>query len=261
VLESPLVFERGRYAVDFADLEAKLADPKTTLMLLCNPQNPAGIIWNRETLAHIGRLCREHGVVVVADEIHCDLTDPGCAYVPFTSVSDADARNSIACVSPTKTFNIAGVKTAALVVPDADLRARVSNGLDIDELGEPNAFAITAAIAAYDGGAAWLDELRAYIYANKQAVAAFLEREVPQVHLVPSQATYLLWLDCSAVTHDSRDLERFLRQRAGLFISQGRIYGSCGDCFMRMNIACPRSMLDDGLGRLKMGIAAYLSTY
>lgn len=197
VLESPLRYDGETYQIDFDDLESKLSDPQTTLMILCNPHNPAGIVWDASTLKRIGELCETHHVVVVSDEIHCDLTDPNCHYVPFASVSDACRENSITCMAPTKAFNLAGLQTAAVSVPNKLLRHKVWRGFNTDEVAEPNAFAVEATVAAFTKGEAWLDALRAYIYQNKRFVASYIEREIPDVKLVPSQATYLLWLDCS----------------------------------------------------------------
>lgn len=258
VLACPLHFDGEGYSIDFEELEQKLADPQTTLMLLCNPHNPIGKIWDRETLAVIGTLCRRHHVTVVADEIHCDLTAPGRNYVPFASVS-ADCRdNSITCLAPTKAFNIAGLQTAAVSVPDPTLRHKVWRGLNTDEVAEPNAFAVTAAIAAFTKGAPWLSELRAYIAENRRVTTAFVEKEIPQIHVVGGDATYLLWLCCNRLQTDSATLAAFIRKKTGLYLSAGRAYGGDGDAFLRMNIACPRAILEDGLGRLKKGIDAFI---
>lgn len=256
VLESPLVYEGGEYHIDFDDLERCLADPQTTLMILCNPHNPIGKIWDRETLRRIGELCARHHVTVIADEIHCDLTAPGREYVPFASVSEKCRRISISCMAPTKTFNIAGLQTAAVMVPDPQLRHRVWRGLNTDEVAEPNVFAVEAAVAAFEHGADWLDELRAYIQGNRETVASYLRESIPALHLVPSEATYLLWIDCSAVTQDSAALADFIRRETGLFLSNGRQYGGSGRTFLRMNIACPRTTLLDGLDRLRRAIEA-----
>lgn len=257
VLESPLRYDDGRYGMDFADLEAKLADPQTTLMLLCNPHNPVGKLWDRETLARVGELCRKHGVTVLSDEIHCDLTDPGCEYVPFASVSPACAENSITCVAPTKTFNLAGLQTSAVVVPDPRLRHKVWRALNTDEVGEPNCFAAEAAAAAFTLGGAWLDQLRAYLADNKALVRECVARRLPQIRVTPSQATYLLWLDCGAVTRHSDALAAFIRRETGLYLSAGTAYGGNGDRFLRLNTACPRVLLRDGLERLVRAIPAY----
>lgn len=254
VLEVPLAFDGTRYEMDFGALERALADPQTTLMLLCNPQNPAGRIWQREELARVGELCRKHHVTVLSDEIHCDLTDPGKEYVPFASVSEDCRENSITCLAPTKSFNIAGLQTSAISVPNEALRHRVNRAINTDEVAEPNAFAIEAAIAAFTEGGEWLDALRDYLYQNKLLARAFLERELSAVKLVPSEATYLLWLDCRALGKESVRLAAELRRRTGLYLSAGSAYGKGGEGFLRMNIACPKATLTDGLARLKAGI-------
>lgn len=251
VIESPLVYDGENYEVDFEDLEQKLADPQTTLMLLCNPHNPVGKIWTREELAKIGELCAAHHVVVLSDEIHCDLLDPGYEYIPFASVSEVCADNSITCITPTKTFNIAGLQTAAIVVPEPNLRHKVNRAINTDEVAEPNVFAVTAAIAAFKEGGAWLDELRAYIAENKKTVMEFVKKELPDIHVVPSHATYLLWLDCSKVTEDGTELCKDIRRKTGLYLSAGIAYGNCGRQFLRMNLACSRARVEDGLDRLK----------
>lgn len=255
VLESPLVYEDGGYRMDFDDLESKLADSRTTLMILCNPQNPGGIIWSREDLSRVGELCHKYGVTVLSDEIHCDITDPGVSYVPFASVSDICRDISITAMAPTKAFNIAGLQSAAAMVPNADLRSKVRRALNTDEVAEPNAFAIEAAVAAFGSGGPWLDELRMYIYENKQTVLRFVEENIPALRVVPSQATYLLWLDCGAFTSDSKALAADIRRKTGLFLSNGLQYGESGRRFLRMNIACPRTLLLDGLTRLAKALS------
>ena len=257
VQESPLVYENGRYSIDFERLEKDLANPQTSLMILCNPHNPVGKLWDRETLERIGGLCWKHRVVVLSDEIHCDLTDPGKEYIPFAAVSGRCRENSVTCIAPTKCFNIAGLQTAAVSVPDPFLRHKVWRGLNTDEVAEGNAFAMEAAIAAFDHGGPWLDELREYIFANKQAVQEFLTAELPQIRLVPSEATYLLWLDCGALTEDASPLADLIRARTGLFLSKGAPYGAAGKRFLRMNIACPRTRLLDGLERLRAGVLTW----
>ena len=256
-LQSPLVYDGEGYQMDLEDLGRKLADPQTTMMILCNPQNPAGKIWDRETLAKVGELCHKHHVIVISDEIHCDITEPGISYVPFASVSELCRQNSITCIAPTKTFNLAGLQTAAVSVPNEVLRHKVWRGLNTDEVAEPNAFAIGAAVAAYTKGEPWLEELRGYIWENRRLAGEFLRENVPQVKAVPSQATYLLWLDCRKVTRNDRELCRHLRKQAGLYLSEGNAYGKAGEGFLRMNLACPGSMLQEGLERLQKGVESF----
>lgn len=257
VLESPLVYDGREYSIDFEDLEKKLADPQTTMMFLCNPHNPVGKIWDRETLALIGELCARHHVLVLSDEIHCDLTDPGCEYVPFASVSEVCRKNSITCIAPTKTFNLAGLQTAAVMVPDPVLRHKLERGLNTDEVAEPNAFAVGGAVAAFNQGEEWLEELRVYLADNKRLVRSFMEERLPEIKVVPSQATYLLWLDCSRVTEDAGELAKFIRQDSGLYLTEGQEYGACGKQFIRLNPACPSMRLLDGLERLERSVKAY----
>lgn len=197
MLENPLKYDGEEYHVDFGDLEQKLSDPQTTLMILCNPHNPVGKIWDKETLEQIGTLAAKHHVTIIADEIHCDLTTPGCEYIPFASVSEECRENSITCIAPTKAFNLAGLQTAAVMVPNRNLRHKVWRALNTDEIAEPNAFAVDAAIAAYTEGADWLDDLCVYLEENKQTVRDYIAEQIPQLKVVPSQATYLLWLDCT----------------------------------------------------------------
>ena len=253
VLECPLEDKNGEYSINWTSLEEKLSDPQTTLMLLCNPHNPIGKIWDRETLAKIGELAYDNGVVVLSDEIHCDITDPDRSYVPFALVSEKCAQNSIICVAPTKAFNLAGLQNSAAIVPDPQLRHKVWRGLNTDECGEPNAFAVQAAVAAFNHGGEWLDELRQYLYENKQIVKSFLAENLSQISLVPSEATYLLWLDCSALNMDSKELAKHIRKSTGLYLSNGVQFGN-GEQFLRMNIACPKAVLADGLNRLKKAV-------
>ena len=256
VLESRLRWDNGQYRIDFEDLEEKFKNPQTTMMILCNPHNPIGKIWDRETLERVGELAYKHHVLVLSDEIHCDLTDPGHEYIPFASVSEMCRKNSITCIAPTKTFNLAGLQTAAVVVPDENLRHKVNRGLNTDEVAEPNVFAITAAVAAFTKGEAWLEELRSYLKANKDYVREYLALEIPEITAVPSDATYLLWLDCRKLIGDSTMLCRFIRSDSGLYLSDGKDYGN-GQSHLRMNVACPREQLREGLARLKKSVAAY----
>ena len=257
VMESPLQYKDGQYEIDFEDLEQKLSDPQVSLMILCNPHNPVGKIWNRNTLARIGEMCRKHHVVVLSDEIHCDLTDPGTEYVPFASVSEACRDNSITCIAPTKAFNLAGIQTAAVMIPNPALRHKVWRALNTDEAAEPNVFAVEAAVAAFTKGAAWLDELRAYISENKKRTAEFVRENIPRINAVASSATYLVWLDCSRMAGCADEAAQHIRRTTGLYLSEGSQYGSCGENFLRLNAACPRSVLEDGLARLREGVLSY----
>ena len=255
VLENPLTYRDGKYGMDFEDLEKKLQDARTTMLILCNPQNPVGKIWSREELARVGSLCRRHQVLVVSDEIHCDLTAPGKGYVPFASVDETCRMNSITAIAPTKAFNIAGMHSAAVFVPEEGFRQRMDKAVRRDEAADPGAFSMDAAVAAFSNeGWEWLVSLRDYIEENKKAVYAFIQKELPDVYAVPQDATYLMWLDISRYSEDSGELQRFLRKSTGLYVNPGTIYGEDGKHFLRLNVACPRALLDDGLDRLRNGL-------
>ena len=251
VLESPLVYDGNSYSIDFADLEQKLSDPQTTLMILCNPHNPVGRIWSREELAHVGALCKKHHVTVISDEIHCDLTMPGKGYLPFAAVDDTCRDISLTCVAPTKAFNIAGLHTSAVFAADPVLRHKAWRALNTDEVAEPNTFAAPAAVAAFTQGGDWLDEARAYIWENRRFVENFCRRELPEIRVVPGEATYLLWVDVSDLTDNVKDFTDRLRAETGLYVTPGTAYGAAGEGFFRWNMACPRSTVADAVERLK----------
>lgn len=256
VLENKLKLDGQEYSIDFEDLEEKLSHPQTTLMILCNPHNPIGKIWNKETLERIGELGEKHHVLIVSDEIHCDLTKPGSSYIPFASVSEACRRNSITCLAPTKAFNLAGLQTAAVLIPNETIRHKVNRGLNTDEVAEPNVFAVNAAVAAFEQGEQWLDALREYLWENRRFAEEYIQSEIPDIKLLPADATYLLWLDCRSLIGSSTEFCDFIRKETGLYLSDGNGYRN-GEGFLRMNIACPKSVVQDGLMRLKKSIPAY----
>lgn len=245
---------RPFYSIDWNAFEAGLADPQTTLLIFCNPHNPTGRIWDAETIARVGALCKKHGVTVLSDEIHCDIADPGVGYVPFASVNEVNRDISVTCLAPTKTFNLAGMHTAAVMAANPFLRHKMWRGLNTDEVGEGGTFAFTAAIAAFTEGGAWLDQLNVRIRANKDRVDEFLEAELPGIRSVPSEATYLMWIDVGEITEDSGAFCDFLRAETGLFVCPGTWYHGDGRRFFRLNVACPPVMLEDGLARLKTGV-------
>ena len=253
VLENELIYENGEYRIDFDDLDEKLSRVK--LMILCNPHNPVGKIWSKDDLARIGELCKKHDVILISDEIHCDLTDPGVNYNPFETSFDYD--NTITCLSPSKSFNIAGFQSSVVHTKNRDLLEKIKTQMHIDNSDSCNVFATVAVIAAYRDSEEWLEELREVLYENKQIVKEFLESELPIIKLVDCDATYLLWLDCSCLNVSSKVLSEFLRNNQGLFLSAGIDFGLNGDDFLRMNIACPKELLIQGLYKLKGGIISF----
>lgn len=257
VLESPLQFEDGKYQIDFKDLEEKLANPQTTLLILCNPHNPVGVIWEKDELSRIGELCKQYNVTVISDEIHCDLTKPGREYTPFASVSETCKQISVTCLSPTKAFNLAGLQTAAVCVPNPVLRHKVWRGLNTDEVAEPNAFAVVATETAFKEGEPWLVQLREYLFENRKIAKEFIQEYIPNIQLIEAEATYLLWLDCREICHSSEKLVDSINEETGLYLCPGIEYGQAGEGFLRMNIACPRSLLMEGLDRLAKAVQGF----
>lgn len=249
--ESPLVYRDNTYTIDFDDLERKAADPAVKLMLLCNPHNPAGRVWTPAELHRIGELCLRHDVVVVADEIHCELVMPGFRYTPFASLSEEFARRSVTCASPSKAFNLAGVQVANIFAADAGLRERIARSLEINETGMISPFAIEALTAAYTDGAEWLDALNGYLWENYLFLRDYFARHLPQFPVLPLEGTYLVWADCRAAGLSSDTLTRRLLDEGRLHVNSGSMYGAAGEGFIRLNIACPRKLLAEGLDRLK----------
>ena len=254
VIENELIYEDGAYKIDFDDLDEKLS--KVKMMILCNPHNPVGKIWSKEDLDRILELCKKNDVILVSDEIHCDLTDPELKYNPC-----AADDNVIRCLSPSKSFNVAGFQSSIVHTTNSELLDKIKAQMHIDNSDSCNVFATSAVIAAYNGSEEWLEELKQVLYENKQAVKKYLDEELPIVKLVECDATYLLWIDCSALGVHSEVLCEFLRTNQGLFLSPGHQFGENGKNFLRMNIACPRELLLDGLARLKAGIIAFIKVY
>lgn len=247
-LECPLRYEGGEYSIDFASLEKTLSDHLSTMLILCNPHNPTGNVWSQAELKKVSTLCEKHGVTVLSDEIHCDIVQ-GKKYTPFAL---ATGGKGITCISASKAFNMAGLQSAAVVVPDPILRNKVVRGLNSDEVAEPNCFAVAATEAALNSGEEWLDALNNYIAENKRIAS----KELAKMGLTAtkSNATYLVWIDCSALNMRSDELAAFIRAKTGLYLSEGGQYRGNGSSFLRMNVACPKSRLLDGLDRLKTAL-------
>ncbi len=249
VEESPLIYENQTYRMDFDDLERRAADPRVKVMLLCNPHNPAGRVWTRDELARLGDICLRHGVTVVADEIHCELVMPGHAYTPYASVSEAMRHGSVTCLSPTKSFNMAGLQIAAIVSDDADVRRRIDRAININEVCDVNPFGIEATIAAYDEGEPWLLQLLDYLKGNYDFMCDYCREHLPEFPLTELEGTYLVWMDCHVLGLPSEELEERLVDESRLWLNAGTMYGAAGEGFMRWNIACPRARLAEALKR------------
>lgn len=249
IVSNPLRRTADTYKMDFDALERCAADPRTKVMLLCNPHNPAGRVWTPDELTRLGNICLRNGVTVVADEIHCELVYQGFKYTPFASLSDAFLHRSVTCVSPSKAFNIAGLQIANIVAFDNDLRSRIDKAININEVCDVNPFGVAATIAAYNEGEEWLNQLVDYLHGNYEAMAEFCRRELPEFPITRLEGTYLVWMDCSSLGMPSDALEHALLDDARLWLNAGTMYGVEGEGYMRWNIACPRSVMLDGLNR------------
>jgi len=258
ILNSELDYKDGTYSINWTDLETKLSDPQTTAMIVCNPHNPTGHIWDKDTLTKIGKLALKHHVLIISDEIHGDITMPGHDYVPFASLDSEIVNNSVSLVSPSKTFNLAILHAATLIIPNENLRARISQALATDGLNEPGALAIDASIAAYTKGQDWVHALRKYVEGNREYVEKYAAENIPAIKVLPAEATYLVWIDCTKLTDESDSFNQFLRDETGLYLAEGTKYKGNGNCFLRMNLATPRSNVEDGVQRLKTGIEKFL---
>lgn len=249
IVSNPLRRTADTYEMDFDALERCAADPRAKVMLLCNPHNPAGRVWTPDELTRIGNICLRNGVTVVADEIHCELVYQGFKYTPFASLSDAFLHRSVTCVSPSKAFNIAGLQIANIVAFDNDLRSRIDKAININEVCDVNPFGVAATIAAYNEGEEWLNQLVDYLHGNYEAMAEFCRRELLEFPITRLEGTYLVWMDCSSLGMPSDALEHALLDDARLWLNAGTMYGAEGEGYMRWNIACPRSVMLDGLNR------------
>lgn len=249
IVSNPLRRTADTYEMDFDALERCAADPRAKVMLLCNPHNPAGRVWTPDELTRLGNICLRNGVTVVADEIHCELVYQGFKYTPFASLSDAFLHRSVTCVSPSKAFNIAGLQIANIVAFDNDLRSRIDKAININEVCDVNPFGVAATIAAYNEGEEWLNQLVDYLHGNYEAMAEFCRRELPEFPITRLEGTYLVWMDCSSLGMPSDALEHALLEDARLWLNAGTMYGAEGEGYMRWNIACPRSVMLDGLNR------------
>ena len=251
VLESRLVYNDGKYSIDFADLEQKAADPNVKVLLLCNPHNPAGRVWTKQELTRIGDICIRNNVWVVADEIHCELVFPGHTYIPFASISQEFLMHSVTCTSPSKAFNLAGLQIANIISADTDIRTKIDKAINVNEVCDVNPFGVEALMAAYNDSKEWLEELKQYLFANYNYLRAYFAEYLPEFPVSMLEGTYLVWVDCSVLNQSSDEIVKTLLEKEKLWVNEGSLYGETGEGFIRINIACPRQRLIEGLNRLK----------
>ncbi len=254
VAANPLSYKNGKYTMDLADLEAKVKDPAVKMAILCSPHNPVGRVWTREELLAFGQICTRNDVLVVADEIHADLVYPGHPFTPYAAINPDFARQSVVCTAPSKTFNLAGLQTSAIIIPNPELKGRFEQTLLSTGLFGVNGFGLTAFQAAYNEGEPWLEQVLAYLEANRVFLEDYVVAHIPQIQVVPTEGTYLVWLDCTQLGLSDEDLRRLMLEEAKVYLDDGFIFGAEGEGFQRINIACPRSVLAEALGRIKNAI-------
>jgi cystathionine beta-lyase len=254
LVESPLVYENGRYSIDFTDFEEKITQNGVKLFILCSPHNPVGRVWTREELQTLGDICQKHGVFVVSDEIHCDFAFPEHPHTVFAAAVPALAERSIVCTAPSKTFNLAGLQTSNIWIPGQTIRVAFLKEIDRSGYSQLNSLGLVACQAAYEQGGEWLDQCRAYLRGNLDFLRHFLAQHIPEIQLVEPEGTYFAWLDCSRLGLGRKELNDLVINQAKLWLDAGHIFGGGADQFQRVVLACPRATLEQALTRLERAI-------
>lgn len=253
LITNPLKNNNGYYEIDFEDLEKKLAENNVKAMIFCTPHNPIGRVWRANELEEVLRLCKKYDVFIISDEIHSDLVFKGYKHIP-TGLRDGDFKNYISLVSPTKTFNIAGLSISAAIIPDEGLRGKFVYALKKTGADMLNIFGLTAAEAAYTYCEDWLDELLLYLEGNLNMLEKFFKDNIPQIRVIRPEATYLAWLDCNELPVLPEKLNDFFVNEVGVGLNDGLIFGIEGSGFQRLNFACPKAVLSEGLEKIKKAV-------
>lgn len=254
LVESPLVLNNGKYEFDFEDFEEKIVKHKVKLFILCSPHNPVGRVWRREELFKIADVCLKHKVLVIADEIHADFVRPKFSHTVFASLSSQISDITITCTAPSKTFNFAGLQVSNIFIDNKDIRKKFQAEILASGYSQPNALGMFATKAAYEHGEEWLTELLAYLEGNLDFVKKFFESKLPKVKLIEPEGTYLLWLDLRMYGLSDRELDNRIINKGKLWLDPGHIFGAGGSGFQRINMACPKSILEEGLRRLAQAL-------
>lgn len=253
IVKSPLKMEDGRFVMDFQSLEMELKKG-AKMVILCNPHNPVGRVWSRSELIRFGELCIKYNAVIVSDEIHCDIVYGGSKHIPIASISEEFAQNTITCTAPSKTFNIAGLSSSAVIIPNHHLRSSFSNFISRLGIGSGNIFGLTAFEAAYKNGGEWLDELLSYLEGNIGLIQRYLDEKIVKIKAARPEGTYLMWLDCRDLNLSQEKLKEFMINEARVGLNDGTEYGVEGEGYMRLNFACPRQVLEEGLKRMEKAV-------
>ncbi|WP_301172435.1 MalY/PatB family protein [Brevibacillus nitrificans] len=255
VVHNPLKYEEGRYFMDFEDLRQKM-DPSVKLLILCNPHNPGGRVWTKEELTELGNFCLENNVMVISDEIHGDLILKGHKHIPFAAISEEFAQNSIICTAPSKTFNMAGMQTSNIIIPNQEYREAFQKMMSTLVLRMTNTFGVVATEAAYRHGDEWLDQLLVYLQGNLDFLTEYIETHIKGIKVIQPEGTYLVWLDCRELGMDAKGLQEFMGKQAKVAVNQGHVFGPGGEQFIRLNMACPRSLIEEGLERIAKAVSS-----
>lgn len=253
VINNPLKLVNGRYEMDFEQLESVI-DDKCKVLILCSPHNPGGVVWPKDVLSKLADICAAHNILVISDEIHAEMVYPHSRHTPFPTVSETAAASSITFMAPSKTFNMAGIVSSYAIIPEETIRNKFYSFLQARELNEGTIFAYTATTAAYTYGTEWLQQMRMYIMENVAYVERFMKAELPKIKVYMPEASFLVWLDCRDLKLGQKELVELFRDKAGLALNDGAMFGPGGEGFMRMNIGCPRSVIQDALQALKKAV-------
>ncbi|MBL4935705.1 pyridoxal phosphate-dependent aminotransferase [Clostridium sp. YIM B02515] len=254
VVENPLKLTEDKYEIDFEDLEKKIEDNKVKVLVLCNPHNPVGRVWTKEELVRLGELCIKNNVIVISDEIHCDLVYKEYNHISFASIKDDFAQISAVCTAPSKTFNLAGLQTSSIIIANNDLRKKFFDVLEDNGIWAPNIFGIEALEAAYNYGEQWLDEVIEYLKGNLDFLTQYISKNIPKLKIIKPEGTYLVWVDCRGLGMDSKELHNFFLNKAGVWFDEGYIFGRGGEGYERINIACSRKLLEEALKRIEAAV-------
>ena len=252
IVDSPLIYADGNYTIDFDDLDKKMAEPNNKVLVFCSPHNPAGRVWTEEEIRKVVDICKKYDKWIICDEIHCDLLRCGMTFHPILKVAPDYADRIAVCTAPSKTFNLAGMKTSNIVIHNKELQAAwkelIGGKLSMNGAGT---LGLTAMIAAYNEGEEWLEQLKEYLDGNFAYIDAFLKEHLPKAHMVPSEGTYLAWIDFNGyVDGDAEKLEEIMQKKARVALDEGYIFGDAGRGFERINIATPRSVVEDCMDRI-----------
>lgn len=254
LINNPLIYKDGAYHIDFEDFEAKIKNNQVKLFILCSPHNPVGRVWTEDELTKLGDICMKYQVKIITDEIHSDFIYPGHLHTVFTNIKEEYLDHTVVCTAPSKTFNLAGLQVSNLFIANKEMRKKIQEEIDLTGYSQLNTMGLIACQVAYEKGAPWLEELKVYLKGNLDFVRSFIAEQIPQIKLVEPEGTYLVWLDCTALNLIEAELENLVTNKAKLWLDGGTMFGQEGLGFQRVNIACPRSILEKAFMQLAKAI-------